>query len=233
MPDDSTESVATHSSRLQPTNINHTNSSITRFIYFSNDSQQNAVSSGTAVVYNAKHVLRSRKSEQIFADGITACPQKRRPLEDDIKLRNGRWQHTEEGGEAEVVVFSAFFDDRPLLGVITWLRILGVATLNPSAQKQLACYVWYGDYEAPYVVPVQLERTGRSEGYEFNNSTYVQYLYSCQLPGIIPVHEYVSLVTSNCGASSIYLPVTTTNSERVWWWRSEAFQSPCSWNGWS
>ena len=79
--------------------------------------------------------------------------------------------------------------------------------LNRNAQKHLACYVWYGDYEAPYVVPVKLERTGRSSGYVFKKSRYVQYLFSCQLPGINPVPEYVSLVTSKCGHSSIYLPV--------------------------
>jgi len=130
------------------------------------------------------------------------CPDVRRPLPDSVRT-NGRWQ-TQDTGDDKVVVYSAFYDDRPAVGVAPWIRVLAVAKLGPSTHY---CHVWYSEHDEPYVTSVDVVVVGRSNGYVIRNTTYVQYLFSCRLAGVQPVPSHVSIVTDHCAQSTIYLPV--------------------------
>jgi len=118
-------------------------------------------------------------------------------------LTNGPWQ-VQDSGDDKLVLYSAFYDDRPAVGLTPWIRILGVAKL---ANRTHYCHVWYGGCDAPYVVPVVVNVTGRDGGYVINRVRYIQYLLSCQLPGAEPVPSHVSVVADRCAASTVYLPV--------------------------
>lgn len=148
--------------------------------------------------------LVNPRLERQLRRGTERCPDLQRPAESEIRTRHEVWQYHESDTKEEVVVYSAFFDDRPLLDLSTWIRILGVASI-PS--KQVFCYVWYDGYTKPYVIAGQLNVTGREHGYRYGNRSFIQYLISCQLPGVEPVPSHVSLVTVECNQSSIFLPV--------------------------
>jgi hypothetical protein len=103
-----------------------------------------------------------------------------------------------------IVVYSAFYDDRPAVGVTPWIRILGVAKLANTTHY---CHVWYPGCDAPYVTQTITNTSGRDSGYVINGVRYIQSLFSCRLPGTDPVPSHVSIVPEQCSTSTIYLPV--------------------------
>lgn len=148
--------------------------------------------------------LLNPRLERDLRLGTERCPDLQRPLESQVRTRHEVWQYHQWGEKEEVIVYSAFFDDRPLLDLSTWIRVLGVASI-PS--KRVFCHVWYDGYATPYVTLAQLNVTGRETGYRYDNRSYVQYLFSCKLPGVEPVPSHISLVTNECNQSTIYLRV--------------------------
>jgi len=134
--------------------------------------------------------------------GPGPCPDVQRPLPESVRT-NGRWQ-VQDSGDDKVVVYSAFYDDRPAAEAEPWLRVLAVAQL---ADRTHYCHVWYREHSRPYVTEVVVTVIGRSNGYFIRNATYIQYLLSCRLAGIKPVPSHVSMVADRCAQSSIYLPV--------------------------
>ena len=126
----------------------------------------------------------------------------RRPMAGSVRT-NGPWQIQDTGND-KLVLYSAFYDDRPAVGVTPWLRILGVAKLD---SRTYYCHLWYQGWEAPYVTTVVVNVTGRNFGYVINKIRYVQYLFSCQLPGVEPVPSHVSIVVDRSAQSTVYLPV--------------------------
>jgi len=146
--------------------------------------------------------LRSTRLERDLMRGASTCRNVRRPLPESIQT-NGRWQ-VHDTDDDKVVLYSAFYDDRPATGVVPWLRILGVAKL---ANRTHYCHVWYRGCETPYVATVVVNQTGRDGGYGINNIRYVQYLFSCRLAGAEPVPSHVSVVADRCAQSTVYVPV--------------------------
>jgi len=146
--------------------------------------------------------LRGARLERDLARGAGRCPDARRPPADSVRT-NGRWQ-VQDGGDDKLVLYSAFYDDRPAVGVAPWIRVLGVARLANATHY---CHVWYAGCDAPYVTTVVVNVTGRDQGYTINKVRYVQYLLSCQLPGAEPVPTHVSVVPDHCAPSTVYLPV--------------------------
>ena len=130
------------------------------------------------------------------------CSVLRRPLADAVRT-NGPWQ-VHDSEEDKMVLYSAFYDDRPAGGVMPWIRILGVAKL---ASQTHYCHVWYVEQDEPYVTTVVVDVIGRSRGYVIRNTTYVQYLFSCRLAGAEPVPSHVSVVADRCAQSTVYVPV--------------------------
>jgi len=150
----------------------------------------------------SQFTLRGTRLQRDLMRGATACRDVRRPLADSVRT-NGRW-HIQDTGNDKLVLYSAFYDDRPAVGVTPWLRIIGVAKLENRTHY---CHVWYQGCEAPYVTTVVVNVTGRDFGYGINNVRYVQYLFSCRLPGVEPVPSHVSVVADHCAQSTVYLPV--------------------------
>ena len=130
------------------------------------------------------------------------CRKVRRPPANSVRT-SGRWQ-LQDSGDDKLVLYSAFYDDRPAVGVAPWIRVLGVAKL---ANRTHYCYVWYPEQDAPYVTTVVVSVIGRAYGYVIRGTKYVQYLFSCQLPGAEPVPSHVSVVADHCAPSTVYLPV--------------------------
>jgi len=118
-------------------------------------------------------------------------------------LTNGPWQ-VQDSGDDKLVLYSAFYDDRPAAGRTPWIRILGVARL---AARTHYCYVWYPERDESHVTELVVSVIGRAHGYAIRQTKYVQYLLSCQLPGADPVPSHVSVVADRCAASTVYLPV--------------------------
>ena len=135
--------------------------------------------------------------------GLRACPDTIRPTH--ARTRQKHWQFADNSAD-EIVVYSAFYDDRPVLETSTWIRILGVAAIN-SSKPAVFCQVWFDGCPSPFITVASLNRTGRRIGYKFHNRTYIQYLVSCRVPGVEPVPTHVSLAFSRCARSTIYLPV--------------------------
>ena len=130
------------------------------------------------------------------------CSNLRRPLADAVRT-NGPWQ-VQDSVKDKLVLYSAFYDDRPEAGVVPWIRILGVAKL---ASKTHYCQMWYPEQDEPYVTTVVVDVIGRSRGYIIRNTTYVQYMFSCRLAGAKPVPSHVSVVADRCAQSTVYVPV--------------------------
>ena len=60
-----------------------------------------------------------------------------KPTMDDILYRNTHWQiQRENDGQGEVVVFSAFYDNRPIVGYLAWIRILGVRRILEDTEPE-------------------------------------------------------------------------------------------------
>jgi len=153
-------------------------------------------------LHESEFTLRGTRLERDLMRGATACSDVRRPLAGSVRT-NGRWQ-IQDGGNDKLVLYSAFYDDRPAVGVTPWLRIVGVAKLDSRTHY---CHVWYQGCEAPYVTTVVVDVTGRDFGYVINKIRYVQYLFSCRLLSVEPVPSHVSIVVDRCAQSTVYLPV--------------------------
>ena len=149
-----------------------------------------------------KFSLRGARLERDLTRGASTCRDVRRPPADAVRT-NGRW-HVQDGGDDNLVLYSAFFDDRPAVGVAPWLRVIGVARL---VNRTHFCHIWYVGCDTPYVTAVMVNLTGRDFGYTINKIRYIQYLFSCQLPAAEPVPSHVSIVSERCAPSTIYLPV--------------------------
>ena len=146
-------------------------------------------------------LYRSVRSYRQLHEGTSRCRDLRRPTTTSSQpwQRHKTWQH-------EIVVYSAFYDERPSLGVKVWIRILGVASI--SSNDTIYCHVWYKDCPTPYIATSAVSVIGRGHGYVIDDNRYVQYMFSCLLPGTEPVPSHVSLVaTDPCVSSSIFLPV--------------------------
>ena len=151
---------------------------------------------------DSEFTLRGTRLGRDLMHGASTCSDVRRPLPDSLRT-NGRWQIQDTGADI-LVLYSAFYDDRPSVGVAPWIRIIGVAKLDNGTHY---CHVWYDGCDAPYVTAVVVNVTGRDFGYGINRIRYVQYLFSCLLPGAEPVPSYVSMVADRCAKSTVYLPV--------------------------
>jgi len=151
---------------------------------------------------NSEFTLRGPRLERDLMRGAGTCRDVRRPLAASVRT-NGRW-HSQDTGDDKLVVYSAFYDDRPAGGITPWIRVLGVAKLENTTHY---CHVWYRGCDTPYVATVVVNVTGREGGYGINRIRYVQYLFSCRLPGIEPIPSHVSIVADRCANSTIYLPV--------------------------
>ena len=137
------------------------------------------------------------------------CKYLRRPTK--IRYRHTYWQ-VQQDGQEDIVVYSAFYDDRPIVGVLPWIRVLGVRRLSDTP---LWCYIWYSQTQAPLAVPAEVIITGNNHRVE-GGKLYSQHLISCQLnkSDFIPTH--VSIATRLCGNSTVYLEIVHNRKSDKW-----------------
>lgn len=153
-------------------------------------------------IKDTESLFHNSRTFRELQQGTAECQQVRRP---SINISIEKYWHTLETSEQFLAVYSAYFDDRPTLGVTSWIRILGITN---NTNGTFYCHVWYNDCQSPYVVQASLNGLGRPTGYFINNMSYVQYMFSCRLPGHEPVPSHVSVVFNNrCSVSSFYLAV--------------------------
>jgi Glycosyltransferase family 92 len=149
--------------------------------------------------------LRNTRLEEELTVGMKNCPTISRP-QANTERTSASWQR-QETTNSIIIAYSAFYDDRPVVGLTPWIRIQGVASL-PDANATIYCHIWFSGCSLPYVTQSAYIFTGRKRGYILNNKKYVQYMFSCRLPGSEPVPSHVSLVAADmCSNSAIYLPV--------------------------
>ena len=129
------------------------------------------------------------------------CPSLRRPAESRIRFRNGHWQMQQED-TGEIFVWSAYYDDRPIVGLLPIVR----AHVVHNVKREVFCHVWYSELDAPYVTPATVTSTGRGE--VIGGVKYKQELYSCPLIAAHPIPSHLSFSTSPCRNSTIYAEVT-------------------------
>ena len=80
----------------------------------------------------------------------TLCPRTTRPTA--LLYRNKVW-HMYQNNSQEILIYSAFFDDRPAIGVLPYVRLLAVAT--PPIVKPPYCQLWYDGIKNPLVVKTE------------------------------------------------------------------------------
>jgi hypothetical protein len=169
----------------------------------------------------------------------SSCPSSRptpgRMADIVVSYRHDLWQVQRLDGDdadgSELVVYSAFYDDRPIVGRRPWLRILGVLRITAkSAEQKLVCVIWNsrrvtkaeeeGDEASEDVVDIvdaEVIVTGRDHNIQ-GGRQYGQRLFSCQLSDdgngrVAPTH--VSISTDECDTTlTNLLPVQQRPSQQ-------------------
>ena len=162
--------------------------------------QQHVLPSPSAAPLTSQSSLDEHLARQLIQKQTLHCANTVRPTR--IRTRNN-WQLYSKNASHEVLVYSAFYDDRPAIGVVPVLQVLAVATTTTAP---LYCQLWYDGFPNPAVVLVAVKTTGRDD--KILGLWYSQYLYTCVLAAADPVPTHVSLSLSACGTdSSILLPI--------------------------
>jgi len=149
--------------------------------------------------------LHSRHLSKALVDGTNLCPALERPKPEEIQIRHKYWQFDRTDERIEIIIFSAFYDNRPLLQRDVWLRVIGIASIRSNSS--LFCHIWYDEFKSPYVTPTVIDWTGRKSGYRFNKKAYIQIQFSCLLPIDIPSPTHVSVVASKCVRATTFMPI--------------------------
>ena len=138
------------------------------------------------------------------------CRETRRPK--NVKYTfYGKWQITKRSKDS-IIAYSAFYDSRPAIGKLPVIQILTVSTTTVN----LFCHVWFEGKISPYVTRAQTRASGAP--YYFFGQTYGQYYFTCVLPGIKQVPTQVTIAGSECGLSTILLPVIYSQKSK---WKVE------------
>ena len=127
------------------------------------------------------------------------CHSTRRPT--NIKYTvYGSWQITKRSKD-KIIAYSAFYDDRDAIGTVPVIQVIAVST----TKKDIFCQIWYEGKESPFVSKAEITASGRPHHYF--GETYGQYYFTCRLPSIKPIPTHITLAGSECGRSTILLPV--------------------------
>ena len=159
---------------------------------------------------NNTHVMRNHSGryqdlERLLLKTTLTCSGVFRT--DKISYWNQYWQTWQDETSA-IFLYSAFYDDRVVIGNLPVVRILAV-TLNAPAD--LFCQIWYDEFDMPFLVKADSVSSGRGDKFP-GYIKYDQFLYSCALPTVLPVPSHVSIATGSCTNSSFYLPITASKN---------------------
>lgn len=181
-------------------------------------------------------------AEHLIVDvSIITCPNIHRPAPRDVLYRNGHWQLGQEDApgtaeleslnsllplerlqrlSSEILLYSAFYDDRPLTGLPV-VRVLGVIS---GRNDSLFCQLWYdivppadaadvSQVEQVTIVRANVTKNGRGD--MVNHVMYGQYLLTCSLPLLPRIPTYVSIVRRPCARTTTLLRVTVPERHDV------------------
>lgn len=138
------------------------------------------------------------------------CMNMRRPPASSVIYHNVYWQRlTSKSPPKDLVVYSAFYDTRPAVGLIPVVRILAVMQ-GYNDSTVIHCQIWYADENRqPLLVIANILRTGR--GHKIGKVIYGQYMFTCPIDAqfgttsVIPSH--VSLSFERCAPSTTFIPI--------------------------
>lgn len=127
-----------------------------------------------------------------------------RPKGSKFLLTNelGKFWHQHNDGSNEILVYSAFFDDREA-SEKPWIRILALGTRTNSVPH---CFLWYDGINQP-LITTNITRHQNGRGYNLLNTFYEQWLISCELPSYSPIPSHISLTPSKFDLPSMLIPV--------------------------
>jgi hypothetical protein len=171
------------------------------------------VTGGASCLALSGGAIRNVKVQHSLVTAMNTCSKCQRHINNlpphSSKPGNiSKWQRYENPNNSIIFVYSAFYDDRPAVGVTPWIRLHGVAANLTSRNITVYCQLWFAGCRTPAVVPAMVNVTGRESGYVINGVRFIQKMFSCRLPGIEPIPSHVSLVAVDpCDNSTIYLPV--------------------------
>lgn len=119
-----------------------------------------------------------------------------------INNEHGTFWHRHYSGQAEILVYSAFYDNRKAGGNLPWIRIL---TLSTRIKDLPYCYVWYSGIKHPLILRTTRHNSGRGD--DLFGTFYKQLLLSCKLPSNSTIPTHVSVVPSLCDSPSMLVPI--------------------------
>jgi hypothetical protein len=134
------------------------------------------------------------------SQSLYMCNSSVRPLKSAI--RNGVWHIFANSNSSEYLIYSAFYDDRPDVGLLPVIRLLVVASV---ANISLYCQVWYDSHPLPYVTATEQLHAGRGD--KVNGIFYSQKMLTCPLVHSRFPPQAVSLTALPCDNASIIVPV--------------------------
>ena len=163
---------------------------------------------GFLIKSKSRQHMRQRHIDGRYSE---ACEQLHKPLQSEILYQHTYWQ-VQRDGQEYVVVYSAFYDDRPIVGTRPYVRILGVRRIS---HKPLWCHVWYKGNNKPFIIEAEIVKIGRN--YPFpGHYIYSQNMFSCPLDNVDSIPTHASITFQQCGLSSIFLPITTPRRSNEW-----------------
>ncbi|ESO00532.1 hypothetical protein HELRODRAFT_175489 [Helobdella robusta] len=135
--------------------------------------------------------------KRLIEMSVLQCPHTLPPQPQDLDVVQGTWQ-VEHHGREKVYLYSAFYDDRPLAGILPTIRVLAMAT--NAKQMNAYCHVWFDEYpNRALVVEGDVRETGMNTfGYDGVGTLY-EYTVSCQLP-----FKYLHITGDRVIASEMY-----------------------------
>ena len=126
-----------------------------------------------------------------------------------VLYRRKVWQYTRNKNE-EIIAYQAYFDHRPILGNVTWIRIHVVVV---NGLGRWVCQFWCPEAKHPTVSRVYASRIINAE--ILNGTLHEKYSFSCKLPANSSVPSHVSLAHYKCSDSTMMLPVFKPESGPV------------------
>ena len=163
-----------------------------------------------AITNNASKEGSLSRVYNVLKPHLDECRNLQKP-KNASRMRNNVW-HVQSTKDGDVMIYSAFYDDRECFKGKTFVRLLAVTNIVPK--ENLFCQVWYADMTNALISPAVSDDTGR--GLRVKSVKYQERLYSCEiprLPSVYPTH--VSLSDNKCAKSSINVPVVVPPKEQV------------------
>ena len=133
-----------------------------------------------------------------------------------VIYRNNYWQLLKTD-EDEIVVYSAIFDDRPILGGQNFVRAFAAIKENHNIwsvkndymtpMSSYKCQLWYPGVGRPYISGLLVTRATYNM-HRYNKLGLIPVLFSCPAANTTILPRFLSLSIIPCRTANMYLPIT-------------------------